>query len=527
MITVEYRCSDGTPFPVTFESDADADRPWALEREHNRPPLSPLADALERLGTSGRERAYGEAGLPVPGFFRTGPLARGFPYYCTAPPTDEEMGALFGGCAALIADHGSAEGIWRGYALPRIRAVCETLQAAGPDDELAPLADAQVYGQHLTMIPAFVTGNDMRLLAAVCGEVRPDQGDIVANELAQGYPSETLRADQALWDLGRQVRESPSLAGALRGSDPAPVLAGMRARDEETAFFGALDAFLDEFGWRSELWQIDVPTWRELGPGFLAQLRQMARDDAKRPDDAVRAAAVRRVSVAAEIDGLLAGDDDRRSRFHRRVARVAPYVAVREERAHWQLALVGSLRHAVLRHGGALASRGAIERAEDVLYLLPEEVEGTTGDLSGVVAERRASHDALTRLDPPLVLQAPDGEHPDAAAPGEGSVHGVGASRGRVTGRARVITQLADADRVEPGDVLVCVTTSPPWTPLFGLIGAVVVDSGDMGSHPAIAAREYGIPCVLGTATGTTMIPDGALVTVDGDTGTVVVLPGA
>jgi pyruvate,water dikinase len=44
-----------------------------------------------------------------------------------------------------------------------------------------------------------------------------------------------------------------------------------------------------------------------------------------------------------------------------------------------------------------------------------------------------------------------------------------------------------------------------------------------MGSHPAIAAREYGVPCVLGTGNGTRAIPDGATVTVDGDNGTVTV----
>jgi pyruvate,water dikinase len=89
-----------------------------------------------------------------------------------------------------------------------------------------------------------------------------------------------------------------------------------------------------------------------------------------------------------------------------------------------------------------------------------------------------------------------------------------------------VILELDDADRLEPGDVLVTTMTSPSWTPLFGLAAAVVTDAGDALSHVAIAAREYGIPCVAGTALATVRLRDGVRVVVDGDAGTVRAEPG-
>jgi len=100
-------------------------------------------------------------------------------------------------------------------------------------------------------------------------------------------------------------------------------------------------------------------------------------------------------------------------------------------------------------------------------------------------------------------------------------INGNAASRGSARGRARVIFDLADADRLQEGDVLVCPTTAPPWTPLFALAAAVVTDTGGILSHSAICAREYGIPCVAGTQVGTSQIPDGAMVTVDGAEGIV------
>jgi len=97
----------------------------------------------------------------------------------------------------------------------------------------------------------------------------------------------------------------------------------------------------------------------------------------------------------------------------------------------------------------------------------------------------------------------------------------MGASRGTVRARARVIRDLSEADRLQSGEVLVCETTSAPWTPLFAIAGAVVTDSGGILSHSAICAREYGIPCVVGTSVGTRQIADGAMITVDGVAGTV------
>ncbi len=69
--------------------------------------------------------------------------------------------------------------------------------------------------------------------------------------------------------------------------------------------------------------------------------------------------------------------------------------------------------------------------------------------------------------------------------------------------------------------MLVCPYTNPSWTPLFQRAAAVVVDSGGPASHAAIVAREYGIPAVMGTGRGTSVLSDGQLVTVDGTSGRV------
>ncbi len=98
---------------------------------------------------------------------------------------------------------------------------------------------------------------------------------------------------------------------------------------------------------------------------------------------------------------------------------------------------------------------------------------------------------------------------------------GIAAAKGRYTGTARVIMGEEQFDKLQAGDVLVCPITSPVWSVLFAKVGALVTNSGGVLSHPAIIAREYGIPAVVATANATEIIADGQRVTVDGDAGVV------
>jgi pyruvate,water dikinase len=72
-----------------------------------------------------------------------------------------------------------------------------------------------------------------------------------------------------------------------------------------------------------------------------------------------------------------------------------------------------------------------------------------------------------------------------------------------------------------PGDVLVCRFTEPAWTALFGVVAAVVTETGGVLSHAAIVAREHGIPAVLAAPGVMTTLRDDETVTVDGGAGRV------
>jgi len=109
----------------------------------------------------------------------------------------------------------------------------------------------------------------------------------------------------------------------------------------------------------------------------------------------------------------------------------------------------------------------------------------------------------------------------EPAAAGEPLVRGLGAAPGRAAGPVRLVTDLADADRLSAGDVLVARMTAPDWVPLMRRAGAIVTDSGGMTCHAAIVSRELGIPCLVGAGDATHRLREGELVTVDATQGVV------
>lgn len=197
------------------------------------------------------------------------------------------------------------------------------------------------------------------------------------------------------------------------------------------------------------------------------------------------------------------------------------------------LQCVDAARHGARAYGAALTAAGRLEREDDVFMLtLSELLEASPhGDLDELVAERRAVEaDYRTTDVPDLWLGMPERVSLTAAEgerPADEPVTGTPVSPGVVTGTARLILDPELDDSLQPDEVLVCRTTDPSWASTLMLASALVIDIGGPISHGAIVARELGIPCVIGTRTGTSVIRSGDVVRVDGAKGEVTVLERA
>ncbi|HQW20333.1 MAG TPA: phosphoenolpyruvate synthase [Rhodocyclaceae bacterium] len=90
------------------------------------------------------------------------------------------------------------------------------------------------------------------------------------------------------------------------------------------------------------------------------------------------------------------------------------------------------------------------------------------------------------------------------------------------SGVVRLLKNVSEMERVQPGDILVADMTDPDWEPVMKKAGAIVTNRGGRTCHAAIIARELGIPAIVGCGNATSMLTENEPVTVccaEGDTG--------
>ncbi|WP_017612337.1 MFS transporter [Nocardiopsis salina] len=348
----------------------------------------------------------------------------------------------------------------------------------------------------------------------------------VLGDLLGGARTRTEDANLALQDLADLVRSDPELRALFTSAEPAQVLAAVRD-GADRGFGDRLAAFLREFGRRETATPLMVspPTLAE-SPETVIGLVQVLVDRPRTEDPGSRSDR----ALASLMDHPLLRSRRARDRVTRWVRAAQRGTAFREDSHFYFTAPLPALRRSLLEMGARLRDVGVVEEAFDVFHLRMEEVREVADPADVPVAQverlrslvrsraaKRAELAGVRLIDPARVFPAEEA--------GDALVTGAPAGSGTATGTVRVIHGAADFHRLRSGDVLVCPYTNPSWTPLFQRAAAVVVDTGSVGSHAAIVAREYGIPAVMGSGSGTSILTDGERVTVDGGSGRVMGAP--
>ncbi len=513
--------SSSDDFQVTWKNPEDAKLSWSWDKMHYPRALAPLAgEAFEILFP------HILGGRLV--------MVNGYPYNfgMEPPPPPPE-----------IFQRGAAD-VWENDNLPKVKAYCKRIRTTDFDQmtvkELAGSLrsllqeNAETFLHTMTVVIGFMMPTSA--FVDFCEAEFGADGAVLAATVLQGYENESAAAGAGLSSLAESAAKSPEVVRALREGrfDGLEKVAGGRE------FLNEFNAYLNEYGWRLETWaEVHVPTWIEDPTVPLRLIARYVSDPERSPAAAIQRSQAQRQAAMREAESKLSGE--KLAQFRALLNSAQAHVSISEGRALWQLITVGELRIPLLALGRKLVAAGVIGEANDVFFLYIPEIEAAANDpkpLRDVVGKRKADLARWERLVPPPFIGGPPGPPPAGPMESIGRrffgfgvmptaeakvVTGNAASKGTARGRARVIMSLRDADRLEPGDVLVCPSTAPPWTPLFAIAAAVVTDTGGVLCHSAICAREYGIPCVVGTQVGTQKIPDGAMITVDGSKGIVTI----
>ena len=102
---------------------------------------------------------------------------------------------------------------------------------------------------------------------------------------------------------------------------------------------------------------------------------------------------------------------------------------------------------------------------------------------------------------------------------GEAVARGAGIGDRAVTAKVRIVKTLKDLDKVEPGDIIVCVATAKDYMPALEKASAIIAEEGGLTSHAAIVGLNLGIPVVVGVDNATDKLEDGQIYTIDGRRG--------
>lgn len=338
-------------------------------------------------------------------------------------------------------------------------------------------------------------------------QLRKSGIDLEAIDLLEGMPElHDFDPNRHLDELGRRIRQLDVQKREAVMRD------GYDAMPAELA--AAVDRFLAQFGHFSDSGNdFSVAPWREQ-PDLVVKMAAMRleRDHraSRRSWTEVRGGigSVRRPFVESLRNRA------RRFSYHREAVSSTYTFGY------------GLFREYFLEIGRRLVARDVLRDVDDVMYLEIDEVRSALLDDGGagaarLVARRRAEIAGVADLELPEVIYGDD-FIPRPADDSAASVwHGTATARGHHRGPVRLVGGLADFEKVGPGDVIAIPYSDVGWTPLFAKAGAVVAESGGMLSHSSIVAREYGIPCVV-SVEGAMRIPDGAVVTVDGYRGVIV-----
>lgn len=367
--------------------------------------------------------------------------------------------------------------------------------------------------------------------------------------MIRGFDNKAFQVDRQLWEFSQKaIRDGLSdIFKNHKAEEVMPKLEGSEAgRRWKKDFY----EFLQIEGWRMvRMMDFNEPYWLEDPSAAISVIQTFIKKGAGYDLDEVRLKLVEERERA--IENLLKKVPDEEKDWFRALIDLGGKASSYSEEhdLYCELYLHALVRRGLLGIGRRLVQAGTIDRPDDTLFLNPDEIEQVMlapefHKLQYIANRRRAQWEELKFKETPpvfteranfneavgmdlipsedvIIMKLVVGEMPRVRPELKADLYGVCGAPGVAEGPARVIMTYEQLKEVKPGEILVCPGTNPAWTPVFGLIKAVIADRGGTLSHTAIVGREYGIPTIVNSFEGTAKIKTGMRIKVDATEGAV------
>ena len=403
----------------------------------------------------------------------------------------------------------------------------------------------KLWGQHfLWMYAAYILFTEFRGICQKLLGITPQ--DPVFKKLLTGFDNLVLRFDRELWRLGNRAKELGVDSIFLTTEDDEEVLSKLEQTDAGQKWLGEYREFLKLWGWRcnrNEEWY-NNPSWIEKPSLGVSMIKSAIT---KGGVFAVDMGFDRFVKEREEAEKeVISRVPTEQKEWFEKLMNCAQRAGVFSEdhNFYFDMAYTSLGRNISGELGKRFSQAGAIDDSEDIYFLDLGEIRKAAipmerANLRPYVNKRRKEWKAAQKLEPKpffgnieavgeLAMKDPIigviAELPVVKPELKADLYGSSSAPGVVEGIARVILDEKHFGELQPGEILIAVTTSSLWTSLFSIAGGVVTDAGGNLSHAVIVGREYGLPIVAGTLEGTKKIKTGQRIRVDGNMGAVWIL---
>jgi phosphohistidine swiveling domain-containing protein len=359
------------------------------------------------------------------------------------------------------------------------------------------------------------------------------------SRLMSGFDNDQFRAAKGLAALATRALET-KLSNDFKLPDEE-VIPALEQSDVGRKWLEGFWDYLKVQGLQRQQWrEMSSPTWQEEPSLAIAEIkRAMAIGGVHAPELQREHLVKEREEAEREVIAKVAYEE--RDWFRKLMACTQASHVFSEDHGYWcEGVQVSLVRRAAVEIGKRFANAGALDHYEDVLYLLCNEIVHAAAskeksNVHRIAQGRKKEYEAnvakfweLPRFlgDPRLMPELVENDAifgvaiaPQVARPEEVGATLVGAAGapGVAEGIARVIMTDVQMGEIQPGEILVAPVTNPTWTPLFGMLKAVVTDGGGYLAHAVIIARDHGIPAVVGTMEATRKIKTGDRIRVNGN----------
>jgi pyruvate,water dikinase len=562
-------------FPIDWENEGEKGLFWVYDDLHCPQPLSPMYfdiggwwltcdHMFRRFGTPFAADWIAKnvngylytAAVPADPDFDMPAMEYGNVYYPRVPKDDPEYPAKIGAYLnAVLPTYGlNFADWWENRLVPEMRKNFDYLEERIDRWEEIPLMEwatiledaMDIHDRHwkIHWMLNFAQLSATLNLQAVMEEVRGEADNVLLGRLQNSAKDRNWDSIEALWKMKEEIKADAELAELFSKETGSEVLAALETSERGQKFIAEkLKPYQREFGWHA-VWSHEFifPSRYEKAEPVLEVIKGYLETDYDYPSSVAHLADDIKAASEELLEGLEGEALEKMSAANEINLKMAPltpdhhFYIDQGSNAHVRVVLICIGRH--------LVKMGVLDDPNDVIFLRYQELRYFMGDPEGfdaasIITRRKAEREVAYTVRPKdwigtatesqlefpyLSLWGfPDRlymEQPEA----EDQITGLAASPGVYQGTAKVVMSVDEFDKVNKGDILVCQMTNPAWVTLFTKISALVTDAGGLVAHPAVLAREFGIPAVVGASVATSKIKTGDVLRVNGSTGVVEIL---